>query len=100
MSRRSSAQPEVMTATGQTRASRGIVDLDTAASIERGKTPFPFYRQSLYIFSNHCFRTTLGIPQPEPPGGKPMKQYCYVIVNNAGHSWPALTSIDTEAARE
>jgi hypothetical protein len=26
-----------------------------------------------------------------------MKQYCYVIVNNAGHSWPALTTPDGNA---
>jgi hypothetical protein len=29
-----------------------------------------------------------------------MKQYCYVIMNNAGHSWPALTSIEAESPRE
>jgi hypothetical protein len=26
-----------------------------------------------------------------------MKQYCYVIINNAGHSWPALINSDVDA---
>jgi hypothetical protein len=26
-----------------------------------------------------------------------MKQFCYVIINNAGHSWPALTAPDGNA---
>jgi hypothetical protein len=26
-----------------------------------------------------------------------MKQYCYVIVNNAGHSWAALNAVDPNA---
>ncbi len=29
-----------------------------------------------------------------------MKQFCYVIVNNAGHSWPALANSDMNAAGE
>ena len=29
-----------------------------------------------------------------------MKQYCYVIVNNAGHSWPALPAADSTAAAD
>jgi hypothetical protein len=28
-----------------------------------------------------------------------MSQYCYVIVNNAGHSW-ALSSVNVEASRD
>jgi hypothetical protein len=28
-----------------------------------------------------------------------MKEYCYVIINNAGHSWPALQNADTEGNR-
>jgi hypothetical protein len=26
-----------------------------------------------------------------------MKQFCYVIVNNAGHSWPAVANADAGA---
>jgi hypothetical protein len=26
-----------------------------------------------------------------------MKQFCYVIINNAGHSWPALANLDASA---
>ena len=26
-----------------------------------------------------------------------MKQFCYVIINNAGHSWPMLRSADAAA---
>ena len=29
-----------------------------------------------------------------------MKQFCYVIMNNAGHSWQALTAADAEAPRD
>ncbi len=29
-----------------------------------------------------------------------MKQYCYVIVNNAGHSWAALGPSNAESERE
>jgi hypothetical protein len=29
-----------------------------------------------------------------------MKQYCYVIVNNAGHSWPMLAQSDSAPAIE
>jgi len=29
-----------------------------------------------------------------------MKQYCYVIVNNAGHSWPAITTAQGDGARD
>jgi hypothetical protein len=29
-----------------------------------------------------------------------MKQYCYVIINNAGHSWPMLRSADGTPAAE
>ena len=29
-----------------------------------------------------------------------MKQYCYVIVNNAGHSWAALSVPDPNASPE
>lgn len=29
-----------------------------------------------------------------------MKQYCYVIINNAGHSWSALAQSDSDAGRE
>jgi len=29
-----------------------------------------------------------------------MKQFCYVIVNNAGHSWLALAPLEPEANRE
>jgi hypothetical protein len=29
-----------------------------------------------------------------------MKQYCYVIVNNAGHSWLALPSEDASAPKD
>jgi hypothetical protein len=29
-----------------------------------------------------------------------MKQYCYVIINNAGHSWPAVSNGDGSAARD
>jgi hypothetical protein len=29
-----------------------------------------------------------------------MKQFCYVIINNAGHSWPALTASDAETPRD
>ena len=29
-----------------------------------------------------------------------MKQYCYVIVNNAGHSWAALSVPDLNASPE
>jgi hypothetical protein len=29
-----------------------------------------------------------------------MKQFCYVIVNNAGHSWITLNGADTSAPRE
>lgn len=29
-----------------------------------------------------------------------MKQYCYVIINNAGQSWPALGGPDTNPPRD
>jgi hypothetical protein len=29
-----------------------------------------------------------------------MKQYCYVIVNNAGHSWAALSAADPGEPKE
>lgn len=29
-----------------------------------------------------------------------MSQYCYVIVNNAGHSWPAFAGTDGEAGKD
>jgi hypothetical protein len=29
-----------------------------------------------------------------------MKRYCYIIVNNAGHSWPALNTTDNEPPRD
>jgi hypothetical protein len=29
-----------------------------------------------------------------------MKQYCYVILNNAGHSWAALSAADPGAPKE
>jgi hypothetical protein len=29
-----------------------------------------------------------------------MKQFCYVILNNAGHSWAAFTAAEPEAPRE
>ncbi len=29
-----------------------------------------------------------------------MKQYCYVIVNNAGHSWAALSATDPGEPKE
>jgi hypothetical protein len=29
-----------------------------------------------------------------------MSQFCYVVVNNAGHSWPALESANGETPRE
>jgi hypothetical protein len=29
-----------------------------------------------------------------------MSQYCYVVINNAGHSWPVLSAADAEAPRE
>jgi len=32
--------------------------------------------------------------------GSAMKQYCFVIVNNAGHSWPVLTNQGTEVVGE
>jgi hypothetical protein len=27
-----------------------------------------------------------------------MSQFCYVVINNAGHSWPALSAADAEPA--
>ena len=29
-----------------------------------------------------------------------MKQYCYIIINNAGHSWSALTQDDPSVGRD
>jgi hypothetical protein len=29
-----------------------------------------------------------------------MSDYCYVIINNAGHSWPALSQGEAEAPKE
>jgi hypothetical protein len=29
-----------------------------------------------------------------------MSEYCYVIVNNAGQSWPALSSVDGQPPRD
>jgi hypothetical protein len=34
------------------------------------------------------------------PGKSIMKQFCYVIINNAGHSWPMLRSADAAANPE
>ena len=29
-----------------------------------------------------------------------MSQFCYVVINNAGHSWPALNAADAEAPKD
>jgi hypothetical protein len=29
-----------------------------------------------------------------------MRRFCYVIINNAGHSWPIVASVNGEAPRE